>query len=60
MIEIDGKKYAQSLAIARYLGRKCGLVGDTPEDALEIDQSVDLLNDLITSKFHCTAAVESG
>ncbi|KAJ8715260.1 hypothetical protein PYW08_005241 [Mythimna loreyi] len=46
VLEIDGKQYAQSLAISRYLGRKYGLVGDTPEDALEIDQNVDLLNDL--------------
>ncbi|KAJ8715261.1 hypothetical protein PYW08_005242 [Mythimna loreyi] len=47
VIEIDGKMYAQSLAISRYLGRKYRLVGDTPEDALEIDQNVDLLIDLI-------------
>ncbi|KAJ8712536.1 hypothetical protein PYW07_005378 [Mythimna separata] len=46
ILEIDGKQYAQSLAISRYLGRNFGLVGDTPEDALEIDQNVDLLNDL--------------
>ncbi|KAJ8712540.1 hypothetical protein PYW07_005382 [Mythimna separata] len=46
ILEIDGKQYAQSLAIARYLGRKYGLVGGTPEDALEIDQNVDLVNDL--------------
>ncbi|KAJ8715264.1 hypothetical protein PYW08_005245 [Mythimna loreyi] len=46
ILEIDGKQYAQSLAISRYLGRKYGLVGDTPEDALEIDQNVDLVNDI--------------
>ncbi|KAJ8712537.1 hypothetical protein PYW07_005379 [Mythimna separata] len=45
LLEIDGKQYAQSKAISRYLGRKYGLVGDTPEDALEIDQIVDFLVD---------------
>nr|WOZ07760.1 glutathione S-transferase GSTs5 [Agrotis ipsilon] len=48
MLEIDGKLYGQSISITRYLGRKYGLVGDTPEDAMEIDQNVDLLKDLIT------------
>ncbi|CAH1639318.1 unnamed protein product [Spodoptera littoralis] len=44
-LDIDGKKYAQSIAICRYLGNKYGLAGDTPEEALEIDQFVDLLVD---------------
>nr|WOZ07763.1 glutathione S-transferase GSTs8 [Agrotis ipsilon] len=48
MLEIDGKQYSQSKAISRYLGRKYGLAGDTLEDALEIDQIVDLLVDLRT------------
>ncbi|KAJ0174441.1 hypothetical protein K1T71_009549 [Dendrolimus kikuchii] len=46
VLEIDGKQYAQSLAIARYLGRKYGLAGDNNEEALEIDQNVDFLNDI--------------
>ncbi|CAH0694779.1 unnamed protein product [Spodoptera exigua] len=46
MLEFDGKTYAQSLSIARYLGKKYGLAGDSLEDALEIDQNVDLINDL--------------
>lgn len=52
ILEIDGKQYAQSMAMARYLGRKYGLVGDTLEDDLEIDQNVDLFNDLRASKFY--------
>ncbi|CAH1639317.1 unnamed protein product [Spodoptera littoralis] len=46
VIEFDGKQYAQSIAIARYLGNKYGLTGDTLEDNLEIDQNVYLINDL--------------
>ncbi|XP_026318450.1 glutathione S-transferase 2-like [Hyposmocoma kahamanoa] len=46
VLEIDGKKYAQSFAIARYLGRKYGLTGDNIEEDFEIDQNVDFVNDL--------------
>ncbi|XP_063829716.1 glutathione S-transferase 2 [Ostrinia nubilalis] len=46
VLEIDGKKYAQSLAIARYLGRKYGLAGATPEEDLEIDMYNDFVNDI--------------
>ncbi|CAH2246219.1 jg3690 [Pararge aegeria aegeria] len=46
VLEIEGKKYAQSIAIARYLGHKHHLAGDCLEEALEIDQNVDYLNDL--------------
>ncbi|XP_050549799.1 glutathione S-transferase 2-like isoform X1 [Spodoptera frugiperda] len=48
VLEFDGKQYAQSLAIARYLGHKYGLAGETLEDNLEIDQNVYLINDLRT------------
>uniref|UniRef100_A0A0K8TUF1 glutathione transferase n=1 Tax=Epiphyas postvittana TaxID=65032 RepID=A0A0K8TUF1_EPIPO len=46
ILNIDGKIYAQSLAISRYLGRKYGLAGDDIEEAFEIDQNVEFLNDL--------------
>ncbi|CAH2093201.1 unnamed protein product [Euphydryas editha] len=46
VLEIDGKKYAQSLAIARYLARKYGLNGQDIEEDFEIDQNVDFVNDI--------------
>ncbi|KAG6447463.1 hypothetical protein O3G_MSEX004981 [Manduca sexta] len=45
MLVIDGKKYAQSSAIARYLGRKYGLAGKDIEEDFEIDQVVDFFTD---------------
>ncbi|XP_026330565.1 glutathione S-transferase 2-like [Hyposmocoma kahamanoa] len=46
VLEINGKKYAQSVAISRYLGRKYGLAGDNIEEDFEIDQNVDFYTDL--------------
>nr|QGZ00482.1 glutathione S-transferase sigma1 [Glyphodes pyloalis]QOL02382.1 glutathione S-transferase sigma 1 protein [Glyphodes pyloalis] len=46
VLEIDGKQYTQSLAIARYLGRKYGLGGADAEEDFEIDQNVDFVNDI--------------
>ncbi|KAJ2940386.1 hypothetical protein O0L34_g63 [Tuta absoluta] len=46
VLEIDGKEYAQSISIARYLGHKFGLAGANLEEDLEIDQAVDFFNDI--------------
>uniref|UniRef100_A0A0K8TV03 glutathione transferase n=1 Tax=Epiphyas postvittana TaxID=65032 RepID=A0A0K8TV03_EPIPO len=46
VLDIDGKQYAQSYAIARYLGRKYGLAGADIEEDFEIDQNVEYLNDI--------------
>lgn len=46
VLEIDGKQYAQSNAISRYLGKKYGLAGDSAEEAFEIDQNVDFVHDI--------------
>ncbi|XP_023950272.1 glutathione S-transferase 2-like [Bicyclus anynana] len=48
VLEIDGKKYAQSLAILRYLGRKHGLSGQDLEEDFEIDQNVYFYTDVWT------------
>ncbi|XP_017881697.1 glutathione S-transferase-like [Ceratina calcarata] len=46
MLEVDGKKVAQSTAICRYLAKKAGLVGKDDWEALEIDATVDTIHDL--------------
>ncbi|XP_046969518.1 glutathione S-transferase 2-like [Vanessa cardui] len=46
ILKIDGKVYAQSNAIARYLGRKYGLVGKDSEEDFEIDQNADFFTDV--------------
>uniref|UniRef100_A0A2A4J778 glutathione transferase n=1 Tax=Heliothis virescens TaxID=7102 RepID=A0A2A4J778_HELVI len=47
-LEMDGKTYAQSYAIARFLGRKFGLGGNNVQEDFEIDQIVGLLEDLVS------------
>ncbi|CAH0725476.1 unnamed protein product, partial [Brenthis ino] len=46
VLEVDGVKYSQSLAIVRYLGRKYGLSGKTLEEDLLIDQNMYFFNDI--------------
>ncbi|CAL7934088.1 unnamed protein product [Xylocopa violacea] len=46
VLEVDGKQVAQSVAISRYLAKQCGLVGKNDWEALEIDATVDTINDI--------------
>ncbi|CAG4942568.1 unnamed protein product [Parnassius apollo] len=46
VLEIDGKQYAQSTAICRYLGRKYGLAGADIEEDFLIDQNNDFFTDI--------------
>ncbi|CAK9830506.1 Glutathione S-transferase [Anthophora retusa] len=46
VLEVDGKKVAQSVAISRYLAKKCGLAGKDDWEALEIDSTVDTIHDV--------------
>lgn len=55
VLEIDGKSYAQSFAISRYLGRKYGVSGADVEEDLEIDQNVDFVNDIRASMLSRTS-----
>ncbi|XP_041982520.1 glutathione S-transferase 1-like [Aricia agestis] len=46
VLEMNGKQYAQSAAIGRYLGHKYGLAGKNVEEDFEIDQNLDYVNDI--------------
>ncbi|KOC69921.1 Glutathione S-transferase, partial [Habropoda laboriosa] len=46
VLEVDGKKYAQSVAITRYVAKQVGLAGKNDLEALEIDSIVDSIHDL--------------
>ncbi|XP_072745803.1 uncharacterized protein [Anoplolepis gracilipes] len=46
VLEVDGKKIAQSTAISRYLAKQYGLAGKDDWESLEIDSIVDTIHDL--------------
>lgn len=52
VLEIDGKKYGQSISICRFLGKKVGLGGSTDFENFEIDNVVDIVTDLRESKLN--------
>lgn len=45
ILEVDGKKANQSVAISRYLGRQAGLGGNDAWEDLQIDIIVDTIGD---------------
>jgi prostaglandin-H2 D-isomerase / glutathione transferase len=49
-LEVDGVVYAQSAAINRYLARRYGLMGSTPEEALHIDMLYEGVIDMRTQQ----------
>jgi len=49
-LEVDGKVMYQSIAITRYLAKKVGLAGSNDWENYEIDNVVDTVNDLRSSK----------
>lgn len=46
VLEVDGKKINQSVAICRYLAKQYGLVGKDDWQNLEIDATVDTIHDM--------------
>ncbi|KAK3099037.1 hypothetical protein FSP39_025472 [Pinctada imbricata] len=51
LLEMDGKKMSQSMAIARYLAREFGLTGKNSLEQFQVDQVVDQLSDLMTESY---------
>ncbi|XP_052781761.1 glutathione S-transferase 1-like [Mya arenaria] len=47
VLEIDGRKYCQSAAIVRYLGRKFGLMGSDEEEGLVIDELLEMFSEMM-------------
>lgn len=48
LLEIDGKPFAQSMAILRYVGKVTGLYPTDPVEALRVDELLDAVIDLRT------------
>lgn len=46
VLEVDGKQYHQSKAIARFVAKKGNLYGSNELEAMEIDATVDTIDDL--------------
>lgn len=46
VLEIDGKRYNQSRAIARYVAKLSKLYGSDEFEAMEIDATIDSLDDM--------------
>lgn len=51
ILEVDGKRAHQSIAMARYLAKQVGLVGSNDWEDLEIDMAVDTINDFRNSEY---------
>lgn len=50
VLEIDGKRIHQSMAICRFLSKKVGLAGSTDFENYEIDSVVYTIDELRQSK----------
>nr|KAG5704293.1 hypothetical protein BaRGS_012602 [Batillaria attramentaria] len=46
---VKEKKYGESLALAGYVARECGLAGKTSEDAMRVTEVCSLIADLMTN-----------
>ena len=51
MLEYDGKKIVQSIAMARFVAREYGLSGKNNFEAAQADMLVDCLSDMQNSEY---------
>ncbi len=57
MLEVDGKKICQSVAIANFLARRCGLSGKNEFEAAQAEMIVLTGDEIVASKFDKTQKV---
>ena len=50
VLEYDGEEIAQSLTVARFLAKKCGLGGRNELEMAQADMVVDHMGDCLQSK----------
>lgn len=50
ILDVDGKRVHQSIAIARFVAKRVGLAGANDWENLLIDVAVDTINDFRQSK----------
>lgn len=50
VLEVDGRRVHQSLAMCRYVGKQIKLAGNDAVEDLQIDSIVDTINDFRLSK----------
>lgn len=51
VLEVDGRRVHQSLAMCRYIAKQIGLAGKDAFEDLQIDAIVDTINEFRLSKF---------
>ncbi|XP_071082968.1 probable glutathione S-transferase 7 [Haliotis cracherodii] len=49
ILEVDGKQYGQSMAIASFLARRFGFHGSTEVEVLEVDQVLGIVGDILAT-----------
>lgn len=50
MLEVDGVQIGQSIAIARFLAKRFGLVGENDIEMAQADMIVDCLQDFVNGR----------
>ena len=50
VLEADGRRVHQSLAMCRYIAKQIGVAGNNPFEDLQIDAIVDTINEFRLSK----------
>lgn len=56
VLELDGKLYHQSKAISRFIAKKGNLYGSNELEAMEIDATVDSIDDIRQGKIYLVQA----